>query len=91
MVHVSSVTGLRAFPGVLAYNMSKAALDQLTRFSCCCILIFNTNYSELMSAYTEFIEENNLDQLTKGSPEYKEKAKVLKDLQTLWLKKINFH
>jgi len=31
VVHVSSVTGLRAFPGVLAYNMSKAALDQLTR------------------------------------------------------------
>jgi len=31
IVHVSSVTGLRAFPGVLAYNMSKAALDQLTR------------------------------------------------------------
>eukprot|EP00088_Acartia_fossae_P005909 TRINITY_DN12677_c0_g1_i1.p1 TRINITY_DN12677_c0_g1~~TRINITY_DN12677_c0_g1_i1.p1 ORF type:complete len:258 (-),score=47.52 TRINITY_DN12677_c0_g1_i1:77-850(-) len=31
LVHVSSVTGLRAFPGVLAYNMSKAALDQLTR------------------------------------------------------------
>ena len=31
VVHVSSVTGLRAFPGVLAYNMSKAAVDQLTR------------------------------------------------------------
>jgi len=31
IVHVSSVTGLRAFPGVLAYNMSKAAVDQLTR------------------------------------------------------------
>lgn len=31
IVNVSSVTGLRAFPGVVAYNMSKAALDQLTR------------------------------------------------------------
>jgi len=31
IVHVSSVTGLRAFPGVLAYNMSKASVDQLTR------------------------------------------------------------
>lgn len=31
IVHVSSVTGLRAFPNVVAYNMSKAALDQLTR------------------------------------------------------------
>jgi NAD(P)-dependent dehydrogenase (short-subunit alcohol dehydrogenase family) len=31
IVNVSSVTGLRAFPGVVAYNMSKAGLDQLTR------------------------------------------------------------
>jgi len=31
VVNVSSVTGLRAFPGVLAYCVSKAGLDQLTR------------------------------------------------------------
>lgn len=31
VVNVSSVTGLRAFPGILAYATSKAALDQLTR------------------------------------------------------------
>ncbi|MGI9167322.1 MAG: SDR family oxidoreductase [Pyrinomonadaceae bacterium] len=31
IVNVSSVTGLRAFPGVLAYSVSKAGLDQLTR------------------------------------------------------------
>jgi NAD(P)-dependent dehydrogenase (short-subunit alcohol dehydrogenase family) len=31
IVNVSSVNGLRSFPGVLAYNVSKAALDQLTR------------------------------------------------------------
>jgi NAD(P)-dependent dehydrogenase (short-subunit alcohol dehydrogenase family) len=30
VVNVSSVTGIRAFPGVLAYCASKAALDQLT-------------------------------------------------------------
>jgi NAD(P)-dependent dehydrogenase (short-subunit alcohol dehydrogenase family) len=30
IVNVSSVNGLRAFPGVLAYNSSKAALDQLS-------------------------------------------------------------
>eukprot|EP00092_Neocalanus_flemingeri_P011720 GFUD01012636.1.p1 GENE.GFUD01012636.1~~GFUD01012636.1.p1 ORF type:complete len:260 (-),score=66.43 GFUD01012636.1:58-837(-) len=35
MVHISSVTGLRAFPGVLSYCMSKAAMDQLVR---CCAL-----------------------------------------------------
>ena len=31
VVKVSSVTGTRAFPGVLAYCVSKAAVDQLTR------------------------------------------------------------
>ena len=31
VVNVSSVTGTRAFPGVLAYCVSKAAVDQLTR------------------------------------------------------------
>ncbi len=31
VVNVSSVTGTRAFPGVLAYCVSKAAVDQMTR------------------------------------------------------------
>lgn len=31
VVNVSSVTGIRSFPGVLAYNVSKSALDQFTR------------------------------------------------------------
>lgn len=31
IVNISSVNGQRAFPGVLAYNVSKAAVDQLTR------------------------------------------------------------
>lgn len=31
VVNISSVTGMRAFPGVLAYCVSKAGLDQLTR------------------------------------------------------------
>lgn len=31
IVNVSSVNGMRSFPGVLAYNMSKSAVDQLTR------------------------------------------------------------
>jgi NAD(P)-dependent dehydrogenase (short-subunit alcohol dehydrogenase family) len=33
IVNVSSVTGVRAFPNVLAYCVSKAAVDQLTRCS----------------------------------------------------------
>lgn len=31
VVNVSSVNGIRSFPGVLAYNMSKSALDQFTQ------------------------------------------------------------
>lgn len=31
IVNVSSVNGLRSFPGVLAYNISKSAVDQMTR------------------------------------------------------------
>lgn len=31
IVNVSSVNGMRSFPGVLAYNMSKAAVDQFTQ------------------------------------------------------------
>jgi len=31
IVNVSSVNGIRSFPGVLAYNMSKSALDQFTK------------------------------------------------------------
>eukprot|EP00095_Tigriopus_kingsejongensis_P000960 maker-scaffold83_size396513-snap-gene-1.17 protein:Tk00960 transcript:maker-scaffold83_size396513-snap-gene-1.17-mRNA-1 annotation:"hypothetical protein LOTGIDRAFT_236007" len=31
IVNVSSVNGMRSFPGVLAYNISKAAVDQFTR------------------------------------------------------------
>lgn len=31
IVNVSSVNGMRSFPGVLAYNMSKAAIDQFTQ------------------------------------------------------------
>ena len=31
IVNVSSVNGLRSFPGVLAYNISKSAVDQFTR------------------------------------------------------------
>lgn len=33
VVNVSSVTGMRAFPGVLAYCVAKAGVDQLTRCS----------------------------------------------------------
>ncbi|XP_059154680.1 uncharacterized short-chain type dehydrogenase/reductase y4lA-like [Physella acuta] len=31
IVNISSVNGIRSFPGVLAYNMTKASVDQFTR------------------------------------------------------------
>ncbi|KAL5274122.1 hypothetical protein ACFFRR_000713 [Megaselia abdita] len=31
IINISSVNGMRSFPGVLAYNVSKAAVDQFTR------------------------------------------------------------
>ena len=31
IVNVSSIAGMRAYPGALAYKMSKAAMDQMTR------------------------------------------------------------
>ncbi|GAB1611002.1 uncharacterized protein LOC115220356 [Argonauta hians] len=35
IVNVSSVNGMRSFPGLMSYNMSKSALDQMT---CCAAL-----------------------------------------------------
>lgn len=32
IIHVSSVAGLRSFPQLVGYCMSKAAMDQLVRF-----------------------------------------------------------
>ncbi len=34
IVNVSSIAGLRAYPGAISYKISKAAMDQLTRCSC---------------------------------------------------------
>jgi NAD(P)-dependent dehydrogenase (short-subunit alcohol dehydrogenase family) len=38
IVNVSSVNGIRSFPGVLAYNVSKAAVDQGEQSNVCNIL-----------------------------------------------------
>ena len=40
IVNVSSIAGLRAYPGALAYKMSKAAMDQMTR--CVALEVRNT-------------------------------------------------
>ena len=43
IVNVSSIAGLRAYPGALAYKMSKAAMDQMTR----CVALEVGNYLKL--------------------------------------------
>ena len=32
IVNVSSIAGLRAYPGAISYKISKSAMDQLTRY-----------------------------------------------------------
>ena len=46
IVNVSSVNGIRSFPGVLAYNISKAGLDQFTR---CVSLELAPNFTKIVA------------------------------------------
>ena len=32
IVNVSSIAGLRAYPGAISYKISKSAMDQLTKY-----------------------------------------------------------
>ena len=45
IVNVSSIAGMRAYPGPLAYKLSKATLDHLTR----CSAIGQASHSHLLS------------------------------------------
>ena len=45
IVNVSSVAGLRAYPGALAYKLSKAAMDQMTRCVALEVGITHQSYS----------------------------------------------
>jgi len=56
IVNVSSVTGLRAFPGVLAYCVSKAGLDQLTR----CAALEMAPYGVRVNAVNPGVTVSNL-------------------------------
>jgi NAD(P)-dependent dehydrogenase (short-subunit alcohol dehydrogenase family) len=51
IVNVSSVNGIRSFAGVLAYNISKAALDQLTRFQQLKISLFVSSYCSFLPSF----------------------------------------
>lgn len=56
IVNVSSVTGTRAFPGVLAYCVSKAGIDQLTR----CVALEMAARSVRVNAVNPGVVETNL-------------------------------
>lgn len=56
VVNVSSVTGIRSFPGVLAYCVSKAALDQLTR----CVALETAKYGVRINAINPGVVRTNL-------------------------------
>ncbi len=56
IVNVSSVTGTRAFPGVLAYCVSKAGIDQLTR----CLALELAEHGIRVNAVNPGVVETNL-------------------------------
>jgi len=56
VVNVSSVNGLRSFPGVLAYSVSKAGVDQLTR----CVAIEMAPHGVRINAVNPGVTVTNL-------------------------------
>jgi NAD(P)-dependent dehydrogenase (short-subunit alcohol dehydrogenase family) len=56
IVNVSSVTGTRAFPGVLSYCVSKAAVDQMTR----CIALELADHGVRCNAVNPGVVRTNL-------------------------------
>ncbi|XP_052238397.1 3-oxoacyl-[acyl-carrier-protein] reductase FabG-like [Dreissena polymorpha] len=76
IVNVSSVNGLRSFPNVLAYNMSKSAVDQFTR---CCALDLAPKQVRVNSVnpgviITEIHKRGGLDE--EGYQKFLERTKV---------------
>lgn len=69
IVNVSSVTGTRAFPGVLAYCVSKAGVDQLTR----CAALELAGKGIRVNAVNPGVVETNLHKRGGMSPEDYEK------------------
>lgn len=69
IVNVSSVTGTRAFPGVLAYCVSKAGIDQLTR----CAALELAPKGIRVNAVNPGLVETNLHKRGGMSPEDYEK------------------
>ena len=53
IVNVSSIAGLRAYPGALAYKMSKAAMDQMTR--CVALEVRNCRKSQYFICWSTFL------------------------------------
>ena len=66
VVNVSSVTGLRAFPGVLAYCVSKAGVDQLTR----CVALDLAPHGVRVNAVNPGVVVSELHTVTNAVPDY---------------------
>lgn len=56
IINVSSVTGIRAFPGVLSYCVSKAALDQMTH----CVALEVAKYGVRINSINPGVVRTNL-------------------------------
>jgi NAD(P)-dependent dehydrogenase (short-subunit alcohol dehydrogenase family) len=73
IVNVSSVTGTRAFPGVLAYCVSKAGIDQLTR----CMALEMASKGVRVNAVNPGVVETNLHK--RGGMSVEDYAKFLEN------------
>ncbi len=76
IVNVSSVTGIRAFPNVLAYCVSKAAVDHLTR----CTALELAPYGIRVNAVNPGVVVTNLHR--RGGMDEKEYARFLEHSRT---------
>ncbi|QQP56655.1 3-oxoacyl-acyl-carrier-protein reductase, partial [Caligus rogercresseyi] len=75
IVNVSSIAGLKAFPGAMAYKLSKAALDQLTRCSALELIPKGIRVNSVNPGVIETDLFKNAGMSEKSSRSYLERAK----------------
>nr|ADD38528.1 3-oxoacyl-acyl-carrier-protein reductase [Lepeophtheirus salmonis] len=75
IVNVSSIAGLRAFPGVLAYKISKAGLDQMTRCTALELISKGIRVNSVNPGVIETDLFKNAGMSDKSSKSYLDRAK----------------